>query len=106
MNDKEFQALEQEINLAHEHLKTLQAKYRGETGVDHCALCRDTDVTDRVEFGSVDGEFLEVVRCLCGAEFDYGVEVLSIYRDDPWICPECGAKLYFKQTVRVYEVRR
>ena len=64
----------------------------------------DKDITSQVQFGGVDGELLPLTKCACGQEFDYWDFVLSIYRVEPDVCPNCGRKMYFKLEVTVYEV--
>ena len=63
------------------------------------------DVTDKVEFGDNDGEFLPLTKCACGAKFNLWDFTLSIYKDDPRECDHCGRKLYFKVSVSVFEVK-
>ena len=62
------------------------------------------NVTHLVEFGNSDDEYLPLTQCVCRAKFDLWDETVSIYSDDPWICPKCKAKLYFGSTVTVFEV--
>ncbi len=63
-----------------------------------------TDVIDKVDFQNPDDEALPLTRCVCGANFDPWQEVVGIYRDSPWVCPACGAKLVFANAVRVYQL--
>ena len=64
------------------------------------------DVTEQVEIGTgeQDGEHMPLYRCMCGVPFKTWEAVLSIYPEDPWVCPNCGTKLYFKTDVKVFEV--
>ena len=64
----------------------------------------DRDVTELVRTGSVDDEFMSIGKCVCGEEFKPWNFSISIYRKDAHECPKCGRKLYFQQTVRVFEV--
>lgn len=64
----------------------------------------DKDVTNQVEFNLNDDEFLPIIECICGAEFGYWEFVISVYEDDACSCPECGAKLYFRNSIRVFQV--
>jgi len=107
MNDIEFKQLKNAIALKMAELRSLQNQHLAETGQEYLALGHrtDTDVTAQVEFGSVDGETLPLDRCVCGYRFGHWDEMLSVYRDDPWICPACGRKLYFKQKITVWEKR-
>jgi DNA-directed RNA polymerase subunit RPC12/RpoP len=63
-----------------------------------------TDVTDKVDFNNPDDEYLPLTRCVCGATFPSWDQVLSIYPEHPWECPACGAKLVFRNAVRVFQV--
>ena len=65
------------------------------------------DVTDRVEFGPVDGESLRITRCVCGATFPAWTYHINIYDEVEWMepCPKCHRRLYFTTNVRVYEYR-
>lgn len=62
------------------------------------------DVTDIVDFQNPDDELLPVTKCVCGFKFDSWEFTISIYKDDPYECPDCGAKLFFRNAVRVYQV--
>ena len=64
----------------------------------------ETDVTDKVETGEVDDECMPVKKCVCGATFPNWNQLLSIYPDDPWECPHCHAKLYFRCRVIVFKI--
>jgi len=64
----------------------------------------DKDVTKEVKFGNIDEEFLELCQCVCGHEEGDWDDVLSIYRDSAYQCPQCGRKLYFQNKITVYEV--
>lgn len=62
------------------------------------------DVTPCVETGEIDDENMPITKCLCGARFAPWSEVLSIYKETPWECPECGVRLIFRASVRVLRV--
>ena len=64
------------------------------------------DVTDlvSVDTGEVDGEHLPIYRCICGTQFESWNAVLGLYPEDPWVCPNCGVRLYFKMDIKVVEV--
>ena len=65
----------------------------------------DRDVTELVRIGNIDDEALSIGKCVCGAEFDKPWHFsISIYRDTAYQCPGCGRKLYFRQSVSVFEV--
>ena len=67
-------------------------------------LHRDKDITALVDFGNSDDEALPITKCACGARFDAWDFIISIYRYDPHECPHCHRKLYFRNSIRVYEV--
>lgn len=59
-------------------------------------------VTPQAELGDVDGEFVQVRRCVCG-EILEEYHAVSIYPDaKPMPC--CGARLIFKQQVTLLEL--
>lgn len=63
------------------------------------------DVTDKVRFGSVDDESLPIDKCVCGEKFNGWADyVISIYDDNPHVCDKCGAKLFFRNSIRIYQV--
>ena len=66
----------------------------------------EIDVTDQVSFDNPDDECLPITKCVCGAKFRAWSEFnISIYSDDPYPCPKCGRKLYFRNSIRVMEVK-
>lgn len=64
----------------------------------------DLDVTESVYFGENDGEYMPLTQCVCGHKFYLWDFILGIYRDMASACPSCGRKLYFCNSIRVYEV--
>jgi hypothetical protein len=62
------------------------------------------DVTPEVCFANPDDECLPLLKCVCGKQFELWAEIVSIYPDDPWKCPECHRHLYFRNTITVYQV--
>ena len=65
------------------------------------------DVTDQVDFGWPDDECLPMKKCGCGATWalwEWDGLLLSIYKDDPRECPECGRKFYWESHIKVFEV--
>lgn len=62
------------------------------------------DVTEEVEFGWNDDEYLPIIKCVCGEKFDLYDEMVSVYYSDPWTCPNCGTQLIWEQKITVYEV--
>ena len=65
----------------------------------------DIDVTTQVEVGEVDAEALPMTKCICGKEFVlWGGPILSIYKDTPTECPDCGRKFYFAHQITIWEV--
>jgi hypothetical protein len=63
------------------------------------------DVTDQVSFYFPDDETLPLTKCVCGKIFALWEFVISMYREHPTVCPNCGCWLYFKQEIRVFEVK-
>lgn len=63
------------------------------------------DITDKVSFQLSDDECLPLTKCICGVKFDPWTFILSIYSDTPKECPNCKAKLYFSNQIRVYQVK-
>lgn len=62
------------------------------------------DVTRQISYGDVDGEDMPITKCVCGANFELWGEIVGVYKDRPWICPHCGAKLYFVPANRVMQI--
>lgn len=62
------------------------------------------DITSQVKFGNSDDEFLPLTECACGEKFEAWDFILSIYRDTPKTCSKCGRKMYFSNSITVYEV--
>ena len=78
---------------------------------DAHVLCREAeeiamhkDVTNLVDFHNNDDECLPITKCVCGAKFTPWDFFISIYDDDPYRCPLCGKKLFFRLDIRVFEV--
>lgn len=66
---------------------------------------KSIDVTNQVDFGSVDDECSYITKCMCGHKFDSWDFLISIYDDTLGKCPYCGRKFYFSNSVRVYMVK-
>ncbi len=62
------------------------------------------DVTKLVEFGNNDDETLPIKKCVCGTKFPEWSFYISIYPDHAEPCPNCGRKLYFQNTIVVWEI--
>ena len=64
------------------------------------------NITNLVDFSNSDDECLPITKCVCGNKFDPWDFIISIYDDEEYIigCPECGAKLYFRNAVQVYQI--
>ena len=62
------------------------------------------DVTDKVEFGNPDDECLPLHKCVCGKKFDHFSALVSVYEDGAWECDDCGRKLFFRNSIKVFEV--
>ena len=65
---------------------------------------KDIDVTELISFSNPDDECLPITKCLCGKEFEPWKFIISIYRNTAYGCEYCGAKLYFGQSIKIYEV--
>lgn len=60
------------------------------------------DITAEVRYGAIDDECLPLTKCACGAEWAaWEGPILQLGPDDPYECPECHAKLYWEQDIRV-----
>lgn len=66
----------------------------------------EIDVTDKMDFGDNDSEYLPITKCLCGKKFESWSFTISIYSDMADECPHCKRKFYFKNNIRVYEVNK
>ena len=62
------------------------------------------DVTSQVDFHNNDDECLPITQCVCGEKFPAWSFVISIYEDTPKECPNCGAKLFFRLGIQVFQV--
>lgn len=62
------------------------------------------DVTDKIDFNNNDDECLPLTKCVCGAEFQAWSFIISIYPNTAYACPACGRKLFFRLSIRVFEV--
>jgi DNA-directed RNA polymerase subunit RPC12/RpoP len=64
----------------------------------------DKDITAEVSFYDNDGDSLPLTRCACGAKFPAWEFILGTYADMAHTCPHCGRRLYFRNSIRVFEV--
>lgn len=68
----------------------------------------DKDVTDLVSFGNNDDECLPLIECVCGTHYGWWEFIISGDRDLALLpsrtCKVCGRHLYFKNSIRVFEV--
>lgn len=62
------------------------------------------DITEFVNYDNPDDEYLPITECICGKRFAPWEFIISIYEETFNKCPECGAKLFFRNTIRVYQV--
>lgn len=62
------------------------------------------DVTDLVDFGNSEDEYLPMLKCICGQKFGMWEHSISIYKDDAVECPNCGKRLFFRSSIKVYQV--
>lgn len=67
-------------------------------------MTEDINVTSFVEFNNADDECLPLTKCVCGYRFEPWTTIISIYRDTPWECPICRAKLYCSLNVQVFQI--
>lgn len=65
---------------------------------------KSIDVTNKVDFQNNDDDSLPLTKCVCGKEFHVWDFIISIYGDMARECPNCRRKLYFKNSITVYEV--
>ncbi len=65
----------------------------------------DIDVTNHVDFGTIDDELLPITCCVCGHVYESWKFYISIYPErNCYACPYCGRKLYFIMDLKVMEV--
>lgn len=62
------------------------------------------DVTEKVNYGLNDDEALPLTKCVCGTTFRPWEMILSVYDDTPEACPVCGRRMFFRVSIRVFEV--
>jgi len=61
------------------------------------------DVSDKISSATVDDEACTIGNCpVCGVTFPFWEFIISIYKDTPKACPNCGSEFYFQNEVRVY----
>ena len=64
----------------------------------------EKDITDDVGFGYPDDEMLPLNMCACGHRFNYWEFMVPMSKEYPSECPHCRRKLFFRQTIKVFEV--
>ena len=64
----------------------------------------DKDITDAVQFLGNDGEYLPLTKCVCGEKFRAWDFVLEARKTHYHKCPNCKRRLYFRNSISVYEV--
>jgi len=62
------------------------------------------DVTNLVYFDDYSDESLPITQCICGQKFGAWEFIISIYDDDITKCPNCGTKLFFRSSIKVFQV--
>jgi DNA-directed RNA polymerase subunit RPC12/RpoP len=67
-------------------------------------MAKIIEVTNDVDHENPDDEELPITKCVCGAEFKPWEHTISIYPEDAYECPKCGVKLYFIQTIKIYQI--
>ena len=61
------------------------------------------DVSNEVTGYNIDGENCSITNCpKCKKEFRYWEFVLGVYKDDPDVCPNCGAMMYYSSSIKVF----
>ena len=63
------------------------------------------NITKEVNFENNDDESLPITKCKCGHIFEPWHFIISIYDEDPYECPECGCKMFFRNKIKIYEVK-
>lgn len=64
----------------------------------------DLDVTKFIKFDINDGEYLPIIRCICGKEFCLWDFSISIYKIEPDECKYCKRKFYFRNEIKIYQI--
>lgn len=67
-------------------------------------MIEHVDVTKQVSFCDNDGECLPITKCVCGNTFAPWDRIIDIYPEYASECPHCKAKLFFRQSITVYQV--
>jgi len=62
------------------------------------------DVTNNVIFENNDDEALSILECVCGHRYSSWDFIIGVYKEDSSDCPECGAKLFFRNSITVYQI--
>ena len=62
------------------------------------------DITSKIEFGDNDEELLPITKCACGHKFEFWKFTISIYEDNPYECPYCKRKMFFRTNIQVFEI--
>ena len=63
------------------------------------------DITDKVDFGDNDGDYIPITKCICGKKFIPWDFFITTDENDPRKCPNCQRKLLFTINIKVYEVK-
>jgi len=66
---------------------------------------KNKNVSNQVEFISSDDESLSILKCVCGVVHKPWDAIISIYDDEAIEMPCCGRKLFWRQTIQVFEVK-
>ena len=65
------------------------------------------DITDKVRVGLNDGDRMPLERCVCGDESEpWEGLVLDTDPEDKSKCPNCGRKMWFEISIRVFQELR
>jgi hypothetical protein len=70
-------------------------------------MSKRIDITKDIDYDSYgpDGECLPLTKCKCGQIFEAWTFNISMGEDSTTECPSCGRKLFFLNSLRVYEVQ-
>ena len=62
------------------------------------------DITGETRFEDNDGESLPITQCACGKKFAPWIFHVSIYKNDPNVCPACNRRIIFSNRITIWEL--